>query len=423
MPDFIVVGVNHETAPLSIREKLVFDIRSSLEAGTLLIESGLAKEAVILSTCNRTELYCAGGDPISLLKRLADRKGICHDDLYSYIYINKDIAAVKHLMRVAAGLDSMILGEVEILGQVKKAYLLAANAGFVGKSLGRLFQTTFRVAKTVRHSTGIGFNPLSVASVAVGLPKLLFNNLEEVRVLLIGAGDLIRVTAGRLLKTGIRKISIANRTFSSAQKLAEACGGLALSLDSVPHSLQEVDVLLSATQSVLPLIGKGMVERAIRQRKNRPMLMIDLAVPRDIEPEVAELENVYLYTIDDLQSIAEENKRLRQDAALNAEKIIEVEAAKFIKSLKADVAFKVLTAFREKFNKIGELLLEEAIQDLKITQDPEKVLRHFAARITNRYLHEPTRQLRYAGLKNDKTLLALIEKLFELECYETIDTE
>lgn len=410
----IALGVNHQTAGVDVREKLVFDVQNSIEHSRGMIGCGLVTEAVILSTCNRTELYCEAPTPSPILEYIIGQKKVTPELIQPSIYTHLNVDAAKHLMRVASGLDSMILGEAEILGQIKKAYAVAANAGTVGKHLGRLFQTAFAIAKQARTNTGIGINPVSVAFAAAKLSQHIFSDLSKITVLLIGAGDLIQLIARHLVNMGVKNIMVANRTQAHAIRLALPFEGKAFGLEKIPECLAEADIVITGAASVLPIVGKGMVESALRQRKRRPMFMVDLAVPRNIETEVNELEDIYLYCIDDLESIVEENKRFRLDAAQQAELIIKEAADKFMDWLDAQDSFRMLSHFRGKFEQIRDQLLQDSLHAIQLGETAEAALKRLAHSLTNRFLHEPTRRLRKAGFEKEEALLSLIKELFEL---------
>lgn len=418
----MVLGVNYQTAPIQIREQLAFDFEAGAEAARVLVEKAVVTEAVLVSTCNRTELYCKGQDGLVILETLIGHCGLSYEQLKPYTYIHSDIGAVKHLMRVASGLDSMVLGEGEILGQVKRAYTASANIGVVGKYLGRLFQTTFAIAKEVRTETGIGINPVSVAYVAARLTQQIFSDLSKTRVLLVGAGDLIHLTIQHLVGMGVQKVMIANRTLQHAKRLALEFSGDALKLEQIPENLPYADMVVTGTGSPKIILSKEMILQAVRQRKRRPMLLVDLSVPRDIDPAVAECEDIYLYGIDDLQNIVEENRRVRSVAARGAEEMISIAANQFMDWCMAQDSFRTLTVFRQKFEKIRDQILQESLYRLKLGETPETLLQKLAFRLTNQFLHEPTCRLRLAGFKQEEILLALTRELFELN-HETIDTK
>jgi glutamyl-tRNA reductase len=418
----MVVGVNFQTATIHIRERIALDLQAGIEAVKWLIAEGIVIEALIISTCNRTEIYCEGMTHIDPLKMIMGRLGLSADKIEPFSYKHVDLAAVMHLMRVATGLDSMIVGEAEILGQLKKAYTAFANAGTIGKYLGRLFQTTFAMAKDVRTQTGVGVNPVSVAYVAARLSQHIFSDLTEVSVLLVGAGDLIRLIAQHLRAMGVQKIGVANRTEANAARLALLFNAEYFGLEKIRDQLLEADIVITGCACVLPIIGKGMVESAVRQRNQKPMLMVDLGVPRNVEFEVSELEDVHLYCIDDLQKMVEENKRFRRDAAESAEIMIQIAAVRFMDWLQAQDSFKTLCIFREKFVQVRDRLCSDALHRLRLGEAPEGVVKRLASDLTSRFLHEPTRRLRKAALEREEALLILIRDLFELNC-ETLYTK
>lgn len=417
----MVVGVNFQTASIDIRERIALDMQASIELGHWLVAEGIVSEVLIISTCGRTEVYCEGlthSDPFQdIIGHLGGHSG---PPLQPYKYL--DLAAVMHLMRVATGLDSMVVGEAEILGQLKKAYTAFANAGTIGKHLGRLFQTTFAISKDVRTQTGVGVNPVSVAYVAARLAQQIFLDLTKASVLLVGAGDLIRLIAQHLMAMGVQKIRVANRTEANAAHLAVLFNAEYFGLDKMNNHLFEADIIITGCASNLPIIGKKEVESACCQRPHKPLFIIDLGVPRNVEYEVQALENVHLYCIDDLQKMVEENKRFRRDAAESAEIMIQRAAVRFMDWLQAQDSFKTLCIFREKFEQIRDRLCKNALHRLQLGEAPEEVVKRLASDLTSRFLHEPTRRLREAGLDREEALLTLTRDLFELNC-ETFYTE
>lgn len=412
----MVVGVNFQTATIDIRERIALDVQAGIEAGRWLVHEGIVTEALIVSTCNRTELYCEGETHHDPLILLMGHLGLPVEKIQPFTYKHLDLSAVMHLMRVATGLDSMIVGEAEILGQLKKAYTAFANAGTVGKYLGRLFQTTFAIAKDVRTETGVGVNPVSIAYVAARLSQHIFSDLAKVSVLLVGAGDLIRLIAQHLTAMGVKKMRVLNRTEANAARLAVQFNAEYFGLEKIRDYLFEADIVITGCAADLPIIGKGMVEYALRQRKRKPMFMVDLGVPRNVEFEVSELEDVYLYCIDDLQKMVEENKRVRRDAAESAEIMIQMAAVRFMDWLEAQDSFKMLCVFREKFEQIRDRLCQDALRRLDLGEAPDYVVKRLARDLTSRFLHEPTRRLREAGLDREEALLTLTRDLFELNC-------
>ena len=326
------LGINHKTAPVGLREKVAFAPEQVHEALRELATATAVTDAVILSTCNRTELYFNGTNNQAehVIAWLAQFHQLKVNELQPHLYLHYDRLAAEHLMRVAAGLDSLVLGEPQILGQVKQAYNQSRQAGTINPHFERLFQKTFAVAKDVRTNTDIGANAVSVAFAAVSLARQIFGKLEKVQVLLIGAGETIELVARHLAEQGAKELTVANRTYERAVLLAEQFNAKVITLSQVPMQLPQADIVISSTASTLPIVGKGMVEQALKKRRHKPMFLVDLAVPRDIEQQVAELEDAYLYTVDDLQSIVAQNVSSRQQAAEQAGVIIRQGADDFL---------------------------------------------------------------------------------------------
>lgn len=414
---FISYGINHTTAPIEVRESIAFNPETLPAALQSLKQCPNVVEAVIISTCNRTEIYChiddTNGSIIgNWLAQFHQQQNLALNN-YSYQYQGDDV--IRHLLRVACGLDSMVLGEPQILGQIKTAYSDALNNGVVGKYLGRLFQHAFTVAKQVRTDTAIGNSPVSVAFAAVSLAKQIFANLSEATALLIGAGETIELAARHLRDNGIGRIIIANRTIARAHNLAVQVNGYAIDLSEMPNHIAEADIVVSSTASQLPILGKGTVERALKERKRRPMFMVDIAVPRDIESEVGDLEDIYLYCVDDLHDIIEENLQSRRDAALQAEEIIDNQVDSFISWLRTQDAVPVIRAIRDRAETESGHLLEKAKKQLEQGIDAEHVLNELARTLTNKLLHEPSRQLRQSGNDTDNNLIEAAQSLFNIK--------
>ena len=327
------LGINHTTAPLDLRGRFAF--ASEQLAPTLRgLRQALSRqpEAAIVSTCNRTEIYCAGeqSEIEPTLEWLADCGGVTPSLLRSHAYTLENGLAARHAFRVASGLDSMVLGEPQILGQFKEAVRAAERAGALGSTLSQLFQRSFAVAKQVRSSTEIGAHSISMAAAAVRLAGQLFENLAEVKVLLVGAGEMVGLCATHFAARRPKSITIANRTLERGEQLAAQFGGTVMRLGDLPERLHEFDAVISCTASTLPIIGLGAVERALKKRRHRPMFMVDLAVPRDIEPEVKALQDVYLYTVDDLAGVVQTGQASRQAAVAQAEAIIDAGVLSFM---------------------------------------------------------------------------------------------
>lgn len=411
----IALGLNHQTAPLAFRERVAIDAGQLPGALAALQAVDGVEEAALLSTCNRTEVYVqvAEGKEAGVAAWLADHHQLSADALSGYLYVHRDDDAVRHLFRVATGLDSLILGEPQILGQVKEAWQAARDAKSLRSPLDRLFQQTFAVAKRVRTDTRIGAHPVSVAFAAVRLARRTFTNLETATVLLIGAGDTIELSARHLVDAKVQRLLIANRTLEHAQALATRHGGYALPLSELPRHLPEADIVISATASRDPILGRSAVQSALRARKHRPMLLLDLAVPRDIAPDVATLPDVYLYTVDDLEQVIEENRASRREAAQQAEAIISLQVEHYMAWWRAQGRQDTLRLLRQRGEQERERALLEAREQLQRGEDPSAVMERLAHQLTNRLLHAPSSALRQAALTGDADLLRAAERLFE----------
>lgn len=413
----LAVGLNYNTAPVAIRERLAFPadiLQSSLQELWRLKD---ISEAAILSTCNRTEFYCTSttANQQILIDWVARSRNLNPSDFAPYLYCHTDSHTIRHMFRVACGLDSMILGEPQILGQMKTAYQAACDAGTLGKHLGKLFQHTFSAAKKVRTDTAIGSSPVSVAFAAVQLAGQIFNKLSEQTALLIGAGETIELTARHLSQMGIGRLIIANRTFDKAHTLATQFNGYAIALSELPNHLAEADIVISSTASQLPILGKGRVESALKKRRHKPMFMVDLAVPRDIEPEVEQLRDVYLYTVDDLQNTIEQNMNSRRQAAEQAEEIIETQVDHFLAWLRAQGAQTTIRDYRFQAEQIRNEALEKAMLLLKNGAPPEEALNRLAHSLTNKLLHTPSTQIREAAENERHDLIAAAREIFKLK--------
>ncbi|GHA06603.1 glutamyl-tRNA reductase [Arenicella chitinivorans] len=408
------VGLNHTTAPVEVRERAAFAAEHLDEALADIAKQTDIEEATILSTCNRTEVYCHVSDP----KIDAVRHWLCNyhalnpDQVNPFLYTLPDHQAVRHAFRVASGLDSMVIGEPQILGQMKTAFATAHKNGTTGKVLNRLFQHTFSVAKEVRTSTHIGSHAVSVAYAAVALSKQIFSDISKQTVLLIGAGETIELTCRHLYAQGVRNIIIANRTVSRAAGLAAEFGATVISLHELPTRLPDADMVFSSTASTLPILGKGAFESALKKRRNNPMFVVDLAVPRDVEAEVGNLNNVYLYTVDDLNQVVNENLKSRQSAALEAEKIVEQHTLNFMHWFDNLQSIPTLRQLRDRTSQITQGELEAAQRRLQAGDDPSKVLEHFAHALSQKFMHHPTESLRQ---KHDDRLLEATRELFGLD--------
>ncbi|MDD5578098.1 MAG: glutamyl-tRNA reductase [Methylobacter sp.] len=414
---FLAVGINYNTAPVSIRERLAFPAEILETALLELWNIKEISEAAILSTCNRTEFYCSSITPNQqiLIDWVARSKQIKAADFTPYLYYHTDKSVCRHMFRVACGLDSMILGEPQILGQMKTAYQAAYEAGTLGKHLGKLFQHTFSAAKKVRTDTAIGSSPVSVAFAAVQLAQQIFDKLSEQTALLIGAGETIELTARHLSQQGIGRIIIANRTYDKAHTLALQFNGYAISLAELPMHLAEADIVVSSTASQLPILGKGRVESALKKRKHKPMFMVDLAVPRDIEAEVEQLRDVYLYTIDDLQATIDQNMDSRRQAAEQAEEIIDTQVDYFLTWLRSQGAQSTIQDYRSQAEKARDEALQKALGLLKNGIPPEEALNRLARSLTNKLIHTPSIQIREAAENERHDLIAAAREIFKLK--------
>lgn len=411
---FIALGLNHQTAPIALRETVAVEAGSLPEALQSLLALGGVHEAAMLSTCNRTEIYAQidSGVENQLIDWLSRQHGLSADSLQTYLYLHHDAEAVRHLFRVAAGLDSLILGEPQILGQVKTAWQAARDAGAINGMLDRLFQQTFSVAKRVRTDTRIGAHPVSVAFAAVRMAQRLFSELNRATVMLIGAGDTIELSARHLSDANVKRLLVANRTLEHAQTLASQHGGVALPLHDIDRHLHEADIVISATASREPILSKAMLQAALKARRHKPMFLLDLAVPRDIAADVAELPDVYLYTVDDLEQVIEDNRASRREAANEAEVIIDLQVQHFVAWSQARGNQNALKNLRSHGLMTRDALLGQAREQLANGQDPHSVLTVLAHQLTNKLLHAPSAALRQAALRGDAELLRAAEKLY-----------
>ena len=421
----VVVGVNHDSASVELRERIAFAPERVHESLNALIRDTALTESVILSTCNRTELYgvfpeAADSLVVSdqLSQWLASHHAIDINQLLPSVYRNHGVAAASHLVRVAAGLNSMVLGEPQIFGQMKSAFAVAKEAGAVGFHLNLIFPEAFRIAKKVRTDTAIGENPVSVAYAAVDLARQIFRDMDRSTALLLGAGETIELVARHLRDAGLGKLVIANRTLERAQQLASQFDAEAIMLADVTERLPEADIVISSTGSQLPILGKGAVEESIKTRRWRPVLMIDLAVPRDIEPQVAEISDVYLYTVDDMREVIEENLRLRASEASKADEIVTDGIQDLQEGLLERQSADVVRTYRDSALALQQIELEKALRMLEKGGDPEEVMSRLARDLTNKLIHAPTaglRQLAKEGGKSDVSKMAAILGLTEFD--------
>lgn len=421
-----ILGINHNSAAVEVRERVAFTPDQVPEALTDACRVLNVEEVVILSTCNRTEVYLPSDNRRDsktfhrqLLDWLAGYHHLSADELVNCAYMHQGEDALRHIMQVASGLDSMVLGEPQILGQMKSAFAVARDAGTVGVEMGRFFPRVFSVAKQVRTDTAIGENPVSVAYAAVNLAGHIFTELNSARALLVGAGETIELVARHLVDAGISDIVIANRTLNRARDVANQFGAKAVLLAEIPEQLPEADIVITSTASQLPILGKGAVERALKKRKHRPMLIVDIAVPRDVEPQVDELSDIYLYTVDDLREIVGQNLRNRRKEARKADAIINTGIAQYEEQRRGLGAVDVVKAYRANADKIRELEVDKALRQLERGGDPAKVMAMLARSITNKLIHAPTAGLKQASAQGRQDVLAQAEHLLGLHEIDT----
>jgi len=428
-----ILGINHKTAPVSVREKVAFAPNNIELALKSLKSEGLLDEAAIISTCNRMEIVYRNENHNKsdaqidsqvfqqrIIAWLAEHHQLEAEQIEPYCYQHHGDLAVNHLMSVACGLDSMVLGEPQILGQVKDAYGYASHAGTMGLYLNKLFQQTFTLAKQVRTDTQIGESAVSVAYAAVTLAKRIFADFSKVTTLFIGAGETIELAARHLVRQGVTDIKVANRTVERAQLLASEFDGTAHSLAALPELIEKADIIISSTASPVPIIGKGLMETAITARKHRSMFMVDLAVPRDIEPEVAELNDIYLYTVDDMQGVIQENLKLREEAAKEAEDIVSLHVEKYKNWLHSLSSVSLLKQFRSQIEQIKDDEIKRVAAKLEQekgadSQQAEKLLTELANRLTQKFMHAPSQSIRRAGEEKDQERLKILSETFGLK--------
>ena len=414
----LAYGINHKTADISLRERIAFSASEIQSALTRLIDSEKnINEAAILSTCNRTEVYCATTQSHENAVKnwlASDRQIIQYElDQASYTLWEKDAAS--HIMRVASGLDSQIVGEPQIMGQVKTAYELARAAGTLGTELNVLSDLSLRVAKRIRTETEIGNHPVSIAYAAVTMAQQIFTDIKKTRVLLIGAGKTIELVANHMQSAGVKSVDIANRTISNAARIALKTGGSALKLSQINEKLHRYDIVISSTGSTLPIIGKGAVEKACRQRRHKPIFMVDIAVPRDIEPEVQTLSDVYLYSIDDLTEIIDENISNRTKAAEKAEQLIHEGTLSYEQELRVRSSQDLMSRLREGAGRQRDAEVAKALLRIESGSNPEQVIERLGRDLTNKLMHSPTIAMRRASADNKPALLEYLISVYDLD--------
>ena len=417
-----VFGINHTTAPVDVREKLAFAPEITATALHQLVAQSAVLEAAILSTCNRTEVYgrlSMDAMPVEehhqvIAQWLSEFHQVPLHQVENHSYFQQAGQAVKHMMRVASGLDAMVLGEPQILGQLESSFSVARQEKTATSHLIRMFQSAFNMAKYVRTHTAIGENPVSVAYAAVAMAKQIFARLEDQTALLIGAGETIELVARHLHDAGLKKIIVANRTLARAQELAHEFNAQAVLLADIPDHLAEADIVISSTASQLPILGKGAVERALKQRKHQLMFMVDIAVPRDIEAEVGDLDDVYLYTVDDLKDVIDEGVRSRQEAAKVAEVMIEEGLATYLEVERSLDAVGSIRDYRQRMEALRDVELERAMALLAKGEEPHLVMQRLARGLTNKMMHAPTVQIKKASALGDEESLGLLQTMFDL---------
>ena len=414
MPLF-TIGFNHRTAPIEVRERIVFPLEAQRPALEGLKHDSGADEVALVSTCNRTEIYLRGSEQSvadHVNQWLTSRPGAVDFDLAPHLYQLIDADVARHAFRVASGLDSMVLGEPQILGQVKLAAKIATEAGTLGGPLDRLFQETFKVAKEVRTQTAIGATSVSMAAAALKLAQQLFGDLRDTKLLLIGAGEMIELAATHFAAHSPKSIVVANRTLERGRELAQRFNASAITLQQLPERIHEFDAVITSTASMLPIIGKGMIESALKQRRHKPIFMVDLAVPRDIEAEVGELDDVFLYTLDTLGKIIQQNAEKRESAVAEADRIIEIRTGEFMAWLAARASVPIIQQMRGKADQYRQAELERARRMLAKGDDPAKVIEQLAHGLTNKFLHYPMAALNRTHGPERDALHEALEKLF-----------
>ena len=421
----IALGLNHLTAPVSLREQVAFDSDAAGKALHDLRHQPGVEEAMILSTCNRTELYVSvkAGAESAPQVWLNQHHQLTPGKLDEFLYRHDEDDAVRHMFRVATGLDSMVLGEPQILGQVKDAYQMARDAQSLGAPMDRLLQHTFAVAKRVRTDTRIGAHTVSVAFTAVRLAEQVFTDLRQACVLLIGAGDTVELAARHLVDKQVRRLIVANRTLENAQELASRHGGYAIALHDLPQHLAEADIVISSTASRVPVVTRAMVEKAIKARRHKPVFMVDIAVPRDIEEGVGKLDDVYLYGIDDLKQVIDDNRRSREAAAREADAIIDLQVERYMAWRRALNVRNPALDMRQHAEVQRDEVLAKAQAMLARGRPPEEALAFLANTLTNKLLHHPSARLREAALNGDMDLLHAAGRLYGLNDTPEASTE
>ena len=411
----VAIGMNHKTASLDIREKISVNNEESSRILKKLYSMPIIDEVFLISTCNRTEIYCEMDDlnyVENISAWLLKQKGMLLKDYENNIYSYSDSSVVKHALNVASGLDSMIIGEPQILGQFKDAFNKASDAGTIGKNLDRLFQYAFSTAKEIRTDTNVGSNSISIANVAVALSDQFYDDLSDKSALLIGAGETVYIAAKNLRKKNIKDIYIANRTYENAKIIAEEVSGTAISLQEIPEKIKYSDIILSAVSGNIPIIGKGAIETSLKFRKHKPIYIVDLGVPRNIESEVKDLPDIFLYTLDNIQDLVKKNYKTRKEAASDAENIIDSRVQDYMNWRKSQSAFSIIKLYRDDCEKIRQDSLNKSLNQLKLGKDPKEVLKQLSINLTSKLSHKPTLALNKAGQTENRKLINLLCDIF-----------
>ena len=412
-----LIGINHNTASVSVREKIAFSEEELMPALKSLKDGLALEEIAILSTCNRTEIYVVSRmlESERIKHRLASIKKIEYEEVRESFYVKTSNEAAKHALKVASGLDSLILGESQILGQFKNCFHVAGSAGTLGRELKHFSQMIFRGAKAIRTQTKIGENSVSLGSLTVTIAERLFAQLSACRVMLIGAGEIAHLVGKHLKSAGISQFTIANRSRTRGEKLAKVLGGKSIGIDTANSELFRTDILVASTSSSLPIIGKGSVETALRNQKRKPILMVDLAIPRNIEPETGELSDVYLYGLDDFQEIVDKSLNIKERAASDAEEIVSFYTNQYKSQEAISNDSKILRDFRNANTLIKEEELFKAIKNLEKGIEPKEVVIQLANQLTNKIIHEPTLKIKNALDCNDLSLIKAVIELYSLQ--------
>ena len=411
----VAIGMNHKTASLDIREKISVNNEESSRILKKLYSMPIIDEVFLISTCNRTEIYCEMDDlnyVENISAWLLKQKAMLLKDYENNIYSYSDSSVVKHALNVASGLDSMIIGEPQILGQFKDAFNKASDAGTIGKNLDRLFQYAFSTAKEIRTDTNVGSNSISIANVAVALSDQFYDDLSDKSALLIGAGETVYIAAKNLRKKNIKDIYIANRTYENAKIIAEEVSGTAISLQEIPEKIKYSDIILSAVSGNIPIIGKGAIETSLKFRKHKPIYIVDLGVPRNIESEVKDLPDIFLYTLDNIQDLVKKNYKTRKEAASDAENIIDSRVQDYMNWRKSQSAFSIIKLYRDDCEKIRQDSLNKSLNQLKLGKDPKEVLKQLSINLTSKLSHKPTLALNKAGQTENRKLINLLCDIF-----------